>query len=83
MVTLLVMQTLDNAIALRPKKLWLVGGWRVVTEQNRDRPNPTYINVANNAVARAAHRRHRPKQHLDALANIPTTAHVPPAIVQA
>lgn len=49
MVTLLVMQTLDYAIALKPKKRWLGGGWRVVTEQNREKPNPTYIDIASQA----------------------------------
>ena len=78
MVTLLVMQTLDNAIALRPKKLWLVGGWRVVTEQNRERLNPTYIDVANPATQWLAQHTKGIAQStiVEALANIPTTAHV-------
>ena len=47
-IILLVMQTLDNAIALRPRKgpfgsLWLQ------TEQDPERPNPTFIPVANEA----------------------------------
>lgn len=49
MVTLLVMQALDNAIAFRPRRRWLAGGWRVVTEQDGDRPNPMYIEVAKQA----------------------------------
>lgn len=78
MVTLLVMQTLDNAIALRPRKRWLVGGWRVVTEQNRERPNPTYIDVANKATQWLARHTGGIAQSnlVEALANIPTTAHV-------
>lgn len=49
MVTLLVMQAADNAIALRPKRRLLAGGWRVVTQQHRAKLNPTYIAVANQA----------------------------------
>jgi cholesterol oxidase len=78
MVTLLVMQTLDNAIALRPRKRWLSGGWRLVTEQNREKPNPTYIDVANQAAQWLAKHTGGIAQSniLEALANIPTTAHV-------
>lgn len=78
MVTLLVMQTLDNGIALRPRKRWLSRGYRLVTEQNRDRPNPTYIGVANQAAEWLARRTGGIAQSnvLEALADIPTTAHV-------
>ncbi|MFU3033317.1 GMC family oxidoreductase [Pseudomonas aeruginosa] len=78
MVTLLVMQTVDNAIALKPKKRWLVGGWRVVTEQNREKPNPTYIDVANEATRWLARHTGGIAQSniVEALADIPTTAHV-------
>ncbi|MRV73730.1 cholesterol oxidase [Duganella sp. FT92W] len=78
MVTLLVMQTLDNAIALRPRKRWLGRGYRLVTEQDRDRPNPTYIDVANQAAQWLARRTGGIAQSnvLEALADIPTTAHV-------
>ena len=61
-IILLVMQTLDNAIALRPKR-GLFGGLRLQTEQDPERPNPTFIPVANQAaewIARA-HRRRRPE----------------------
>ena len=78
MVMLLVMQALDNAITLRPKKRWLGGGYRLVTEQNRDRPNPTYIDGGNQAAEWLAKRTGGIAQSnvLEALGNIPTTAHV-------
>ncbi|MBA5640091.1 GMC family oxidoreductase [Duganella sp. LX20W] len=78
MVTLLVMQTLDNAIALRPRKRWLGRGYRLVTEQDRAKPNPTYIEVANQAAQWLARRTGGIAQSnvLEALADIPTTAHV-------
>jgi cholesterol oxidase len=78
MVTLLVMQTLDNAIALRPRKRWLGRGYRLVTEQDREKPNPTYIAVANQAAQWLAQRTGGIAQSnvLEALADIPTTAHV-------
>ena len=40
MVMLLVMQALDNAIALRARKRWFGRGYRLSTEQDRDKPNP-------------------------------------------
>ena len=78
MVTLLVMQTLDNAIALRPRKRWLGRGYRLVTEQDSVKPNPTYIEVANLAAEWLAKRTGGIAQSniLEALADIPTTAHV-------
>src|SRR3712207_846059 len=45
-IIVLVMQTLDNAMALRPKKT-LFGGVRLQTEQDTRKPNPTFIPVAN------------------------------------
>lgn len=78
MVMLLVMQALDNAIALRAKKRWFGRGWRLATEQNRDKPNPTYIEVGNQAAAWLAQHTGGIAQSnvLEALGNIPTTAHV-------
>lgn len=77
-VLLLVMQALDNAIALRPKKRWFGRGYRLVTEQNRDKPNPTYIEAGNRAAEWLARRTGGIAQSnvLEALGNIPTTAHV-------
>ena len=78
MVTLLVMQALDNAIAFRPRRRWLVSGWRIVTEQDSDKPNPTYIAVANQAALWLARHTGGVAQSnvVEALADIPTTAHV-------
>jgi cholesterol oxidase len=75
---LLVMQSLDNAIALRAKKRLFGRGYRLRTEQNRDKPNPTFI-AAGNAAAHwlAAHTGGIAQSNsLEALANIPTTAHL-------
>lgn len=78
MVTLLVMQTLDNAIVLRPSKRWLGRGYRLATAQDSKKPNPTYIEVANQAAQWLAKRTGGIAQSniLEALADIPTTAHV-------
>jgi cholesterol oxidase len=77
-VILLVMQGLDNAIALRARKRWLSRGYRLTTEQNRDKPNPTYIDDANRAAQWLARHTGGIAQSnvLEALVNIPTTAHV-------
>jgi cholesterol oxidase len=76
-IIVLVMQTLDNAIALRPRKgpfgsLWLR------TEQDAERPNPTFIPVANEAAKWFAKRTGGIAQSSisEALFNIPTTAHI-------
>lgn len=73
---LLVMQTSDNAIAFRPKRGLFGFGLR--TEQNAERPNPTFIPVAN-AIAEWLERRTGGTAHssvFEATANIPTTAHI-------
>ncbi len=76
-IILLVMQTLDNAIALRPRKgpfgsLWLQ------TEQDPERPNPTFIPIANEAAEWFAKRTGGIAQSAltEALFNIPSTAHI-------
>jgi len=76
-IIILVMQTLDNAIALRPKQgpfgsLWLK------TEQDPEKPNPTFIPVANQAAEWFAKRTGGIAQSstTEALFNIPTTAHI-------
>jgi cholesterol oxidase len=76
-IILLVMQTLDNAMALRPRRgpfgtLWLS------TEQDPERPNPTFIPVANQAAEWLAKRTGGIAQSsvMEALFNIPTTAHI-------
>ena len=76
-IILLVMQTLDNAIALRPK-LKRSGDVRLQTEQDPDRPNPTFIPVANEAADWLAKRTGGVAQSstTESLMNIPTTAHI-------
>jgi cholesterol oxidase len=76
-IILLVMQTLDNHIALRPRRGWF-GGVRLQTEQDPERPNPTFIPVANEAAEWLAERIGGVAQSAltEALANAPTTAHI-------
>jgi cholesterol oxidase len=76
-IILLVMQTLDNAIALRPT-LKRSGDVRLQTEQDPERPNPTFIPVANEAAQWLAERTGGIAQSstTEALMNIPTTAHI-------
>jgi cholesterol oxidase len=75
-VILLVMQTLDNSLSLRPKKnFW--GGYRLTTEEDAENPNPRFIPAANKAAELAAKRMGGVPQSsfTEVLANIPTTAH--------
>jgi cholesterol oxidase len=76
-IILLVMQSLDNAIALRARRL-PGGGVRLQTEQDPERPNPTFIPVANQAAAWIAEQTGGIAQSsiMEALANVPTTAHI-------
>jgi cholesterol oxidase len=76
-IIVLVMQTLDNAIALRPRQgpfgsLWLK------TEQDPQKPIPTFIPIANRAAEWLAQRTGGVAQSsvTEALFNIPTTAHI-------
>jgi cholesterol oxidase len=76
-IIILVMQTLDNAIALRPRRGPF--GWvGLRTEQDRERPNPTFIPIANQAAEWFARRTGGVAQSalMEALFNIPTTAHI-------
>ncbi len=77
-VMLLVMQALDNAITLRAKKRWFGRGYRLATAQNLDKPNPTYIESGNRAAQWLAEQTGGIAQSnmLEALGNIPTTAHL-------
>jgi cholesterol oxidase len=77
-VILLVMQTLDNSIRLRPIEKRVGKGVRLQTEQDPDNPNPTYIEAANDACQRVADKVGGVAQSsiFEALANIPATAHV-------
>jgi cholesterol oxidase len=76
-IILLVMQTLDNAIALRPKRL-PSGNVILQTEQDPEKPNPTFIPVANEAAEWMAKRTGGIAQSSvsEALFNVPTTAHI-------
>ena len=77
-VILLVMQTLDNAIRLRPKRRLFGRGVRLQTEQDPERPNPTFIPAAE-AVARWMEKRTGGLAQgglTESLLNIPTTAHI-------
>jgi cholesterol oxidase len=76
-IIVLVMQTLDNAIALRPRK-GPFGMFWLSTEQDPERPNPTFIPIANQAAEWFAKRTGGIAQSsvTEALFNIPTTAHI-------
>ena len=79
-VILLVMQSLDNAIRLVPKRRWfgLSRRVRLQTEQDPERPNPTYIPVANQVAEWFAKQTGGFAQGglTESLFNIPTTAHI-------
>jgi len=76
-VIFLVMQTLDNAIAFRARR-GLFGGVSLTTEQDPEKPNPTFIDAGNRAAAWLAQRTggYAQSMLLEAWANIPTTAHI-------
>src|SRR5271163_266144 len=76
-IIILVMQTLDNAIALRPHK-GPFGTFWLKTEQDPERPMPTFIPIANKAAEWFARRTGGIAQSsvTEALFNIPTTAHI-------
>jgi cholesterol oxidase len=76
-IIILVMQTLDNAIALRPHK-GPFGSFWLKTEQDPERPLPTFIPIANQAAEWFAKRTGGIAQSsvTEALFNIPTTAHI-------
>jgi cholesterol oxidase len=76
-IIILVMQTLDNAIALRARK-GPFGSFWLQTEQDPERPIPTFIPVANRAAEWFAERTGGIAQSAltEALFNIPTTAHI-------
>jgi cholesterol oxidase len=76
-VIVLVMQSIDNAIALRARRGPL-GGVRLSTEQDPERPNPTFSPVANQFAEWLAKRTGGIAQSslMEALANNPSTAHI-------
>jgi cholesterol oxidase len=77
-VILLVMQTLDNAIRLRPKRRLFGRGVRLQTEQDPEKPNPTFIPAADHVTRWMAERTGGVPQSgiNEAIFNIPTTAHI-------
>jgi cholesterol oxidase len=74
----LTMQTTDNAMALRARRRRFGSGVSLQTEQDPERPNPTYIPLANDATERLARRIGGTAQSsiFEAAANIPSTAHI-------
>jgi len=76
-IIVLVMQSLDNAISLRARRGFR-GRVRLRTEQDPERPNPTFIPVANEFAAWLAERTGGIAQSsiMEAAANIPSTAHI-------
>ena len=77
-VILLVMQSLDTAMRLRPKRRRLGRGVRLQTEQDPARPNPTFIPAAEHAARWFAERVSGVAQSglTESALNIPTTAHI-------
>jgi len=76
-IIVLVMQTLDNAISLVPRRT-LRGGIRLQTAQDPERPNPTFIPVANHFAEWLAERTGGIAQSsiMEAVLNTPSTAHI-------
>jgi cholesterol oxidase len=76
-IVVLVMQSLDNAISLRARP-GRNGRVRLCTEQDPDRPNPTFIPAANEFAEWLAKRTGGIAQSsiMEAAANIPSTAHI-------
>ncbi len=77
-LVVLVMQSSDNAMAFRAKPRWFRRGVSLTTEQDAAKPNPTFIPKANEAAeflaaytGGIAH-----SGALEAMMNIPTTAHI-------
>jgi cholesterol oxidase len=77
-IILLVMQSLDTAMRLVPKPARFGGGIRLQTEQDPERPNPTYIPAAEHAARWLAKRLGGVAQSglTESALNIPTTAHI-------
>jgi cholesterol oxidase len=77
-VILLVMQSLDTAMSLRARRRLLGRGVRLQTEQDPERPNPTFIPAAEAAARWFAQRTRGIAQSgiTESTMNIPTTAHI-------
>jgi cholesterol oxidase len=76
-VILLVMQTLDNSMRFKPRRISLLGR-RFTTQQDPDKPNPTFIPVANEAAEQIAEQIDGVPQSsiIESVAGIPVTAHI-------
>ncbi len=77
-VILLVMQSLDNAISFKAKRKLFGKGVKLATVQDQEKPNPTYIDIANKSAAWLAQKTGGTAQSVifEAVANIPSTAHI-------
>jgi cholesterol oxidase len=77
-IIILVMQTLDNAIAMRATPKRFGKGVKLQTEQDPLKPNPTFIPVGNDCAKWLEERTGGVAQSstMEALFNIPTTAHI-------
>ena len=77
-VIFLVMQSLDNAIAFKTKRRFFGRGVSLKTQQDPDKPNPTFIKAANEAAGWLAEQTGGVAQSMvtEAVANIPATAHI-------
>ena len=77
-VILLVMQTLDTAMSFRARPRRFGRGVRLQTEQDPERPNPTYIPAAERVTRWFARRTGGIAQSglTESTLNIPTTAHI-------
>jgi cholesterol oxidase len=77
-VILLVMQTTDTAMRLVPKRRWFGRGVRLQTEQDPERPNPTWLPAAEKAALWFSERMNGIPQSgtTESTLNIPTTAHI-------
>jgi cholesterol oxidase len=77
-VILLVMQTTDAAMHLVAKRRIFGRGIRLQTEQDPERPNPTFIPAANHAAEWFAEKMNGIPQSgiTESSLNIPTTAHI-------
>lgn len=74
----LVMQSHDNAIRLKARRRLLRRSIRLTTAQDEGRPNPTFLPIANESAERlATYIGGIPQSSvMEALFNIPTTAHL-------
>ncbi len=77
-VIFLVMQTLDNAISFRTKPKLFGKGVKLITVQDQEKPNPTYIDIANKSAKFLAEKTGGEAQSMiyEAVGNIPSTAHI-------